>query len=111
MIAAVQIVRRSVHYAVERPAREVLYTVVPPEDKYKAKGFLDTVVYRGADALGGWLTTGLGALGLGAAAVSLGAIPLAGIGIPLAFWMGRRLKIEERTRKENARWPVTDVAS
>lgn len=111
MIAAVQIVRRSVHYAVERPAREVLYTVVPPEDKYKAKGFLDTVVYRGADALGGWLTTGLGALGLGAAAVSLGAIPLAGIGIPLAYWMGRRLKIQERTGKENARWPVTDVAS
>jgi AAA family ATP:ADP antiporter len=111
MIAAVQIVRRSVHYAVERPAREVLYTVVPPEDKYKAKGFLDTVVYRGADALGGWLTTGLGALGLGAAAVSLGAIPLAGIGIPLAYWMGRRLRVEERTGKENARWPVTDVAS
>ena len=111
MIMAVQIVRRSVHYAVERPAREVLYTVVPPEDKYKAKGFLDTVVYRGADALGGWLTAGLGALGLGAAAVSLGAIPLAGIGIPLAYWMGRLLKIKERTRKENAPWPVTDVAS
>jgi AAA family ATP:ADP antiporter len=47
------------------------------------------VVYRGADAVGGWLTTGLGALGLGVAAVSLGAIPLAGIGIPLAYWMGR----------------------
>jgi AAA family ATP:ADP antiporter len=89
MVAAVQILRRSVHYAVERPAREVLYTVVPPEDKYKAKGFLDTVVYRGADAVGGWLTAGLGALGLGVAAVSLGAIPLAGIGIPLAYWMGK----------------------
>lgn len=111
MIAAVQIMRRSIHYAVERPAREVLYTVVPREDKYKAKGFLDTVVYRGADALGGWLTAGLGALGLGAAAVSIGAIPLAGIGIPLAYWMGRLLKIKERTRKETERWPVTDVAS
>lgn len=90
MIAAVQIGRRSIHYAVERPAREVLYTVVPAEDKYKAKGFLDTVVYRGSDAVGGWLSTGLGALGIGAAAVALGALPLAGIGIPLAFWMGRR---------------------
>jgi len=111
MIAAVQIGRRSVHYAVERPAREVLYTVVPPEDKYKAKGFLDTVVYRGADAIGGWLTTGLGALGLGAATVSIGAVPLAGIGIPLAYWMGRLLKDKERKRKETERWPVTDVAS
>jgi AAA family ATP:ADP antiporter len=89
-IAAVQIVRRSVHYAVERPAREVLYTVVPPEDKYKTKGFLDTVVYRASDAAGGWISTGLGALGLGAAAVSLGALPLAGIGIPLAYWLGRK---------------------
>lgn len=90
MIAAVQIVRRSVHYAVERPAREVLYTVVPAEDKYKTKGFLDTVVYRGADAVGGWISTGLAAIGLGAAAVSIGAVPLATIGIPLAFWLGRR---------------------
>jgi len=111
MIVAVQILRRSVHYAVERPAREVLYTVVPPEDKYKAKGFLDTVVYRGADAIGGWLTTGLGAIGLGAVAVSIGAVPLAGIGIPLAYWMGRRLKDREHSRKETERWPVTDVAS
>lgn len=98
MIAAVQITRRSIHYAVERPAREVLYTVVPPEDKYKTKGFLDTVVYRGADAVGGWLSTGLAALGLGAAAVSIGAVPLAGIGIPLAYWLGRRQK--ERAGKE-----------
>jgi AAA family ATP:ADP antiporter len=89
MIAAVQIVRRTVHYAVERPAREVLFTVVPPEDKYKAKGFLDTVVYRGADAVGGWISTGLGTLGMGVAAVSFGAVPLAMIGIPLAYWMGK----------------------
>jgi AAA family ATP:ADP antiporter len=89
MIAAVQIVRRTIHYAVERPAREVLFTVVPPEDKYKAKGFLDTVVYRGADAVGGWISAGLGTLGMGVAAVSFGAVPLAVIGIPLAYWMGR----------------------
>lgn len=97
MISVVQIVRRSVHYAIERPAREVLYTVVPPEDKYKTKGFLDTVVYRGADAVGGWLSTGLAALGLGVAAVSIGAIPLAGIGIPLAYWMGRKQKERAET--------------
>jgi AAA family ATP:ADP antiporter len=42
-----------------RPGREMLYTVVAPEAKYKAKNFNDTVVYRGADAVSGWVKTGV----------------------------------------------------
>ena len=50
----VQVVRRSSDYAIARPTREVLYTVVPREDRYKAKSFIDTVVYRAGDQLGAW---------------------------------------------------------
>jgi len=55
----VMVVRRAGEYALVRPGREMLYTVVTPEEKYKGKSFIDTVVYRGGDALSGWLKRGL----------------------------------------------------
>jgi AAA family ATP:ADP antiporter len=50
----VQIVRRGIQYGLERPSREVLYTAVSSEEKYKAKAFIDTVVFRGGDAAAAW---------------------------------------------------------
>ena len=50
----VQIVRRGVQYGLERPSREVLFTAVTPEEKYKAKAFIDTIVFRGGDAAAIW---------------------------------------------------------
>jgi len=87
IIAAVSGVRRALHYAVERPAREVLFTVVGPEAKYKAKSFIDTVVYRGGDTASSWAYQGLAALGLGVAGTALAAIPLciAWLGVSLAL--------------------------
>ncbi|WP_061290793.1 NTP/NDP exchange transporter [Azotobacter vinelandii] len=55
----VMVARRAGEYALVRPGREMLYTVVPVEQKYKAKNFIDTVVYRGGDALSGWIKRGL----------------------------------------------------
>jgi AAA family ATP:ADP antiporter len=55
VLAIVMVVRRAGEYAFVRPGREMLFTVVAPEAKYKAKNFLDTVVYRGGDALSAWL--------------------------------------------------------
>lgn len=52
--AVVQIARRSMHHAVDRPAREILYTPLGPDEKYKSKSFIDTFVYRGGDLLGAW---------------------------------------------------------
>jgi ATP:ADP antiporter, AAA family len=52
VLVACQVARRTVDFAVTKPAREVLFTVVRPEDKYKAKSFVDTFVYRSGDALG-----------------------------------------------------------
>ena len=53
-LLAVQIVRRGVQYGLERPSREVLFTAVTSEEKYKAKAFIDTVVFRGGDAAALW---------------------------------------------------------
>ena len=54
VLAMVMVVRRAGEYAFVRPGREMLFTIVPVEAKYKAKNFIDTVVYRGADAVSAW---------------------------------------------------------
>jgi AAA family ATP:ADP antiporter len=89
-LGAFQALRRAAHFAVERPSREVLFTVVPPEEKYKAKSLVDTFVYRGGDTLSGWLHAGLAGLGLALPALSLAAIPFALASVALALWLARR---------------------
>ena len=59
LLAVVMVIRRAGEYAFVRPGREMLYGVLSPEAKYKAKNFNDTVVYRGGDALSGWVKTGI----------------------------------------------------
>lgn len=54
VLAVVMVVRRAGEYAFVRPGREMLFTAVPTQAKYKAKNFIDSVVYRGADAVSGW---------------------------------------------------------
>jgi len=90
VLLAFQILRRAAQYGVAKPAREMLFTVVTREDKYKAKNFIDTVVYRGGDAVSGWAFAGLTALGLGLTGIALVAVPLAGVWIALALYLGRR---------------------
>jgi AAA family ATP:ADP antiporter len=85
-----QILRRSSDYAIARPAREVLYTVVPREDRYKAKSFIDTVVYRGGDQVGAWTYAGFAALGLGTSAIAGVAIVLAAVWLLNGMWLGKR---------------------
>jgi ATP:ADP antiporter, AAA family len=80
------VARRVGEFAVSKPAREALFTVVPREDRYKAKNFIDTVVYRGGDAASGWLFGALGsAIAFVAAAVSIGWTAI-------AFYLGARMK-------------------
>jgi AAA family ATP:ADP antiporter len=93
-----QTVRRALHFAVDRPSREVLFTVVAPEDKYKAKSFVDTFVYRGGDTLAGWMHAGLAGLGLALPALSLAAIPFAVASWALALWLARRQRRLEEVR-------------
>jgi AAA family ATP:ADP antiporter len=91
-IAVFQVLRRSSNYAIARPCREMLYTVIPRSAKYKAKNFIDTFVYRFGDQVGAWSYAGLGALGLGASAISLVATPLAAVWMVIGLWLGRKQK-------------------
>ena len=84
------VLRGAGNYAVARPSREVLYTVVSREDKYKAKSFIDTFVYRLGDQIGAWADPLLASLGLGLAGVALVAAPLAGLWLLVGLWLGRR---------------------
>jgi len=90
LLAAFQIARRAVNYAISRPAREVLFTVLPREDKYKAKAFTDTFVYRAGDQVGAWSYPALRWVGLSVAGISWVAAPLAAAWVALSVWLGRR---------------------
>ena len=91
-LVAIQVTRRAGNYAFARPSREVLFTVVPREDKYKAKSFIDTVVYRFGDQVGAWSYAGLGALGLAMTGISLVAVPISLAWLLNSLWLGRKQK-------------------
>ena len=85
-----QVLRRAGNFAFARPSREVLFTVVPREDKYKAKSFIDTVIYRAGDQAGAWSYAGLGFVGLGMTAIAIVAVPLSAAWLLNALWLGRK---------------------
>lgn len=89
-VAVFQVLRRAADYAVARPTRELLFTVVPREDRFKAKSFIDTIVYRIGDQIGAWSTALFRLFGLGTAGLALVAIPIAGLWLVNALWLGRR---------------------
>lgn len=84
------ILRRSANFAIQRPAREALYTVLPRGDKYKAKNFNDTFVYRAGDQIGAWSFPAMAALGLTASGLSFSMVPLSVAWLALALWLGRK---------------------
>ncbi len=86
MVMGFQTIRRATHFAVDRPTREVLYTVLGPDAKYKSKSFIDTFVYRSGDLIGAWGTALFGRLTLTA---SLAAIPISLIWLGAAWVLGR----------------------
>lgn len=90
MLAAFQVLRRASTFAFMRPSREVLFTVLPRADKYKAKSFIDTFGYRCGDQVGSWTYSGLRALGLGLTTISYLAVPLVAGWCLLGVWLGRK---------------------
>jgi len=87
-----QILRRAGNYAIQRPAREVLYTVLPRSEKYKAKNFNDTFVYRVGDQVGAWSYTAMGWMGLGVSGLALTMVPTSFVWLILVLWLGRRYR-------------------
>ncbi len=84
------IVLRAGEYALSKPAREILFTVVSREEKYKVKNFIDTAVVRSGDAVSGWLFEGLRLLGAGLSGISFIAVPIAVLWASTAYLLGQR---------------------
>jgi AAA family ATP:ADP antiporter len=99
IITVVQAVFRAGRYAIARPAREMLFTVLERDEKYKAKSLIDTFVYRAGDVAGVGLRAGVATLSVGAlSAMAATVAPIAIVMAGLALWLGseqaRRAKAE-----------------
>jgi AAA family ATP:ADP antiporter len=89
MLTIFQATFSAIQRSLTRPARETLFTVVPREDKYKSKAFIDTVVYRGGDVAGSQIEGLLGRLAPGLGALVAATIPIAVAWAALGIWLGR----------------------
>jgi AAA family ATP:ADP antiporter len=97
VLVVFQVLYRAGRYAISRPSREVLFTVVGREERYKSKAFIDAGGYRGGDLVTAWLYTGLAALGLSLGAIALVAVPVAAVWAGTGLVLGR---MQERSAGE-----------
>ena len=93
VVVVFNVLRRAGNFAVAVPMREVLYTVLPRNDKYKAKNFNDTFMYRTGDLVGIWSFGVLGKAGLGTSALAWVMVPVAGLWVMVSVWLGRRQRL------------------
>ena len=97
VVVGLQILRRAGNYAVTRPAREMLFTRVDRETRFKAKPVIDIVAYRGGDTIMAWLFTGLTqGLGLGLASVALVGAGIAALWTLVALYLGRWFERDDK---------------
>jgi AAA family ATP:ADP antiporter len=105
VIVAFQVFRRAGNFALTRPTREVLFTVVTREERYKAKSFIDTAVYRTGDQVGAWSYALIGVLGLGMAQSAIVAAVLSALWLVNSLWLGKRqetMAAEQRAEDREA---------
>jgi AAA family ATP:ADP antiporter len=100
VVLVVQVTQRWMNFAIANPARQVFFTVLSREEKYKAKNLIDVVIYRGSDALYGWVFDSLQALGLKLGAIALCALPVAAGWLVLSGALGQTQ--EQRAAKLEA---------
>jgi AAA family ATP:ADP antiporter len=109
-LAIFQAAFSAVQRSLTRPARETLFTVVPREDKYKSKAFIDTFVYRGGDVIGAQLEGLLGRLAAGLGALVAVTIPLALAWAALGLWLGRAQQRRVERHPEPVATPEKAIA-
>jgi AAA family ATP:ADP antiporter len=102
VLATFQILRRAAGFALLRPAREVLFTVLRREDKYKAKSLIDTFGYRFGDQIGAWSYPLMRWFGLGLVGISWVAVPLGAIWCALGIWLGRKQRVLADAKREQS---------
>src|SRR4051812_29431989 len=103
VIVGFQVLRRASNFALTRPAREVLFTVVAREARYKAKAFIDTAVYRTGDQVGAWSYALIGALGFGVTQAAAVAVILSAAWLANSLWLGKRQDALARQDIDDAR--------
>lgn len=97
VIVTVMAFERAIAFALANPAVKTLYTAVDPEEKYKAQSFIDTVVYRGGDAISGWMFGALSkGLGLGVSSIAIVTLPIALAWLATSRSLGRKPELIER---------------
>jgi AAA family ATP:ADP antiporter len=89
LFAAVQVAQRSLNYGVLGPAKEMLFTVVDRETKYKSKNFIDTAIYRGSDVTASWIFKGLSSAGMSIAQMTWVYLPVMALWVFGAWRLGR----------------------
>ena len=89
VVLVFQVIQRGMNFAIANPARQVFFTVVGREDKYKAKNLIDVVIYRGSDALYGWVFDSLQVIGLKLAGIALWSLPVVAGWLVLSVALGR----------------------
>ena len=101
---------RAGRYSIARPAREVLFTVVDREERYKSKAFIDAAIYRGGDLVNGWAITGLEMIGLTLAGIAFVAVPVMGVWMGVGFYLGRAQEEKAGTWQEEEPTPGVSEA-
>lgn len=101
--------RRAGEYALSKPAREILFTVLSREEKYKVKNFVDTVIVRGGDAVSGWLFEGLRLLGAGLSGISFVAVPIAVLWASIAYLLGQRQEQLRAALNAKRKYPLDET--
>jgi AAA family ATP:ADP antiporter len=89
VVTAFQALQRATNFALSNPAREILFTVLGREEKYKAKNVIDILVFRGADAGSSWVFSEARKQGMDLPAISLATVPVAALWFVLALALGR----------------------
>jgi len=107
LLAVFQVARRAAAYALMRPSREILFTVLKREDKYKVKSVTDTIGYRTGDQLGSWSYHGLQGLGLNLNMISWIAVPVTVGWCGLSIWLARK----QRQFAEAKQQEIPEVAA
>jgi AAA family ATP:ADP antiporter len=100
IIAGLQVLRRSLTFGLTKPTNDMLYSVVAPEAKYKAKNFIETAVYRGGDLVSTWTIRFIGGIGL--SGVALVCVPIALAWTMLALWIGREYGRRDKSLVEDS---------
>jgi len=89
-LMVVQVIYRAGRYGIMKPAREVLFTVLSREEKYKSKAFIDAAVYRGGDLVSGWIYAGLAFIGLSLGMIAMIAAPVVAVWAIVGLRIGAR---------------------